>query len=284
MDIQEARLGFGLRYRPPRRPGALACWLALPTTMAAGATPLVAIHGIRRGAREQARLFGARAAALGRPVVAPLFDAAHWPRYQRVVHRGRSDLALLGLMHELRLSGLWKTPTFELAGFSGGAQFAHRFAMLYPDRVARLNLVSAGWYTFPDAAPYPLGLAPRAGRRVDWGARFADGIGQFLQIPVRVCVGERDCVPDPNTRSARDLDAQQGPDRRTRAERWAGAFEQAARARGMQPDVAFHVLPDSGHSFRDCVRLGGLDRVVLPDPPGTPLPSPVHVPGARGGR
>jgi pimeloyl-ACP methyl ester carboxylesterase len=256
---------FSLQHRAAKGPGALDCWLALPTGIADGATPLVAIHGIRRGAREQAERLGVRAASQGRPVIAPLFDQQAWPRYQRVVHGGRADLALLALMRELRLCGIWQTPTFELSGFSGGAQFAHRFAMLYPQLVSRLTTVSAGWYTFPDTAAYPRGLATRPGRRNDWGPRLAAGLDRFLQMPIRVGIGERDCVPDRNTRSGEAIDAHQGRDRMTRALRWVDALQKAATARGVTADIDFHLLPGCGHDFGECVRIGRLDRLILPD-------------------
>jgi hypothetical protein len=264
--IEYATDAFTLQHRAAKGPGALDCWLALPTEIAEDATPLVAIHGIRRRARSQAELLGARAANQGRPVIAPLFDDRAWPRYQRVVHGGRADLALLALMRELRLSGVWQTPTFELSGFSGGAQFAHRFAMLYPHLVSRLTAVSAGWYTFPDTAAYPRGLAMRPGRRDDWGPRLAAGLDRLLQIPIQVCVGERDCVPDGNTRGGESIDEHQGKDRMTRALRWVDALQGAARARDISAEIAFHRLPGCGHDFGDCMRIGRLDRVVLPDP------------------
>jgi poly(3-hydroxybutyrate) depolymerase len=255
---------FTLIYRPAKGRGALACWLALPAEIAAGAAPLVAVHGIQRGADDQAVLFGARAAALGRPVIAPLFDSDRWPRYQRVVHNGRGDLALLTLMTDLRLAGIWQSPRFELAGFSGGAQFAHRFAMLYPHLLSRLTVAAAGWYTFPDDTAYPYGLGARPGRTDDWGPRFAAGLHRFLRLPIQVCVGAEDCTPDDNTRSGVEIDAQQGGDRKTRATRWAEALHTAANARGFAPQVSFSVLPDCGHDFGNCVRYGGLDRLVLP--------------------
>jgi pimeloyl-ACP methyl ester carboxylesterase len=279
-DSCESADGFTLQLRPAKGPGALACWLALPQRIAEEATPLVAVHGIRRGARDQAGLFAARAAALGRPVIAPLFDAQAWPRYQRLVHGGRADLALLALMRELRLAGIWQGSTFELSGYSGGAQFAHRFAMLYPQLVSRLNAVSAGWYTFPDTAAYPRGLAVRLGRNDDWGPRFAAGLDRFLQLPIRVCVGERDCVPDRNTRSGASIDAHQGPDRLTRATRWTDALRRAADARGLDAQVSFHLLPGCGHDFGDCVRVGRLDQVIL----GDPEPNAMHLPAVAGQR
>ena len=257
---------FSLQYRRAKGRGALACWLARPLDMSPGAPPLVAVHGISRGARDQAERFAPRAAALGRPVIAPLFDERRWPIYQQVVRRGRADLALLALMTELRLQGIWQTAAFDLVGYSGGAQFVHRFAMLYPDLVGRLTVTSAGWYTFPDDTAFPYGLAARPGRRDDWGPRFAAGLDRFLRLSTQVCVGARDSVPDLATRSRPNVNIQQGEDRMTRAKRWVSALREAAAARGITPRLDFRILPDCGHDFRACVCRGGLDRLVLPMP------------------
>ena len=262
---------FTLIRRPAKDSGSLACWLAMPRSLSPEAPPLVAIHGIRRGARDQAELFAARAAAAGRPVIAPLFDEDNWRRYQQVVRKKRADLALLALMTELRLSGIWRTPRFELTGFSGGAQFAHRFAMLYPELVARLTVASAGWFTFPDDARFPYGLAARPGRPDDWGPRLAAGLDRFLRLPIQVCVGAKDNVQDINTRSGPKIDRQQGRDRVTRAKRWAAALRRAAGERGIVPQVEVAVLPGCGHDFRACVLEGGLDLHVLPNEPGAPF-------------
>ncbi len=263
-DAAKRAADFTLVKRPAKGRGALACWLALPAEMDPKATPLVAVHGIQRRAKDQAASYGARAAALGRPVIAPIFDARAWPRYQQVVRKGRADHALLALMSELRLTGIWNTRSFELAGFSGGAQFAHRFAMLYPQLVSRLTLSSAGWYTFPDTAAFPYGFSARPGRRNDWGPRMAAGLDQFLRLPIQVCVGAEDNLQDANTRSGAEIDRQQGRDRLTRAQRWAEAISAAAAARGIAPQVTFKALPGCGHDFRDCVEYGGLDSVVVP--------------------
>ncbi len=264
--------------KPAKGRGALGCWLALPREISADAPPLVAIHGIRRGAKAQAKLFGARAAARGRPVIAPLFSERDWPRYQQVVRNKRADLALLALMMELRLANIWTTRTFELVGYSGGGQFVHRFAMLYPQMVDRLTVVSAGWFTFPDDAAFPYGLAARPGRTDDWGPRLAAGLNRFLQLPIQVCVGAQDNVADANTRNTPQIDEQQGADRMTRAKRWATALQEAAGARGIRPQVSFKVLPNCGHDFVDCIQHGGLDRLVLPQAEQQAGPmNPAHV-------
>ncbi len=256
---------FTLLYRPAKGKGALACWLAIPSNMSAGTSPLVAVHGIRRGAKQQAELLAPRAAARGRPIIAPLFDKVNWPAYQQVVRGKRADLALLDLMTDLRLAGTWQSRRFELCGYSGGAQFAHRFAMLYPQLVTRLTIASAGWYTFPDNAAFPYGLKETTGKAGHWGPRIAAGLDQFLEIPIQVCVGEEDCVSDTNTRQSAEIDRQQGVDRVTRARRWSMALQQTASDRGVKAQIKLSVLHDCGHDFKDCVQYGGLDHLILPD-------------------
>ncbi|MCE8008450.1 alpha/beta hydrolase [Aestuariivita sp.] len=270
------RRAFDLVHRPAKGPCGLACWLALPEHIAPGAAPLVAVHGIRRGATLQARLFARRAAALGRPVIAPIFDETGWAGYQQACVRGRADLALLDLVSVLHGEGVVRSQTFDLFGFSGGAQFAHRFAMLHPDRVEDLTIASPGWYTFLDGAPYPYGLSPRPGHVDIWAERLIANLSRFLALSINVCVGERDCVVDKNTRSGLEINAQQGLHRLDRARRWSAALRAAAAAMGVVSDVRLHVLKDCGHDFENCVLSGGLDRIVIPD-----LPRMAHAPICR---
>ncbi|WP_299677685.1 hypothetical protein [uncultured Roseobacter sp.] len=257
---------FRLEFRSGSGASGLACWLALPETVAHDAIPLVAVHGIRRGAELQAALFARRATALGRPVIAPIFDKARWLGYQQVLLCGRADLALLDLILSLRRNGIVRSEQIDLFGFSGGAQFAHRFAMLHPERIANLSIASPGWYTFPDDASYPYGLWPRPDFEDVWSYRMVNSLDQFLSIPMQVCVGEKDCKRDKNTRSGNAIDAQQGSHRLDRARRWTGALRAAARQLSVNPDIKFHILPNCGHDFEACVRQGGLDRIVVPHP------------------
>jgi len=249
-------------HRPTGRDG-VGAWIALPARPGRDGTPLVAVHGILRQARAQAEGFAARASALGRTVIAPDYDAKRWPRYQQAVRRGRADLALLRLLDDLALSGLVPGGRVDLFGYSGGGQFAHRFAMLYPNAVRRLTLAAAGWFTFPDAAPFPYGL----GGDEAWGRRMRDRLPETLALPITVCVGERDREPDANTRRGPEIDAQQGTNRYDRARRWVGAMQMAAERHGIgRAHIRLELLPRTGHDFTQCLRRGGLARIALPDP------------------
>ena len=226
----------GLRWRPANGAQGLGAWVFTPTQPAPDAPPLVAIHGIGRNAEGQARLLAPRAEAQGRIVVAPLFAAARFPRYQRARCRDGADSALLALLGDLVLSGDIPPGPAEMTGYSGGAQFAHRFTLQHPNRVGRLVLTAAGWWTFPDAAPYPYGLGAAARARDALAARWASAnLPDFLQREIVVAIGESDDRPDENTRSGAAIDAQQGSDRLTRARRWVDSVNAAAGERRLPP-------------------------------------------------
>jgi len=255
-----------LLNRPGRTPGGLSCWLALPGKIDPTMPPLVAVHGIRRDARAQAVLLQTIAIEQNRPVIAPLFDEDQWRKYQLVVLKKRADLALISLMAELREEGLWQTDTFDLSGFSGGAQFAHRFAMLFPHLVSSLSVASAGWYTFPDDAPFPYGLGTRPKKRakevVDWGPSIEAGLKKFLSMPIQVFVGSLDCHQDANVRSGPEIDRQQGLNRVERGRRWADAVRDYATERDIACDISFALLEGCPHNFRRCVEDRQLDRLI----------------------
>ena len=254
-------------FQAARRPRGLPCWMALARDPVPDAPPLVAIHGIRRGARQQAVLFARRANAMGRHVIAPLFDLDSWGGYQQAVLRGRADLALLDLLDDLLRQRVFRSDSIDLFGFSGGAQFAHRFAMLHPDGIARLSIAAPGWYTFFDDAPYPYGLSPRSGAQDPWAPSLIQNLERCLALPMNVCVGEKDKFPDKNTRRGFEIDAQQGLHRLARAERWTSAARTAARALGVQSDITLTILNGCGHDFASCMTLGGLADIVLPAAP-----------------
>ncbi|KIC51033.1 hypothetical protein RA29_03895 [Tateyamaria sp. ANG-S1] len=219
-----------------------------------------------------ANLLAPRADATGRTLVLPIFDLASWRRYQLAACKQRSDWALVSLLRVLRDEGVIGHDRPDISGFSGGAQFAHRFAWLYPDQVARLCLVAPGWWTFPDArGAFPLAMGEGCNARE---FRLRANLKHFLNREVHVSVGALDVQQDRNLRQDAQTNAQQGVNRVARARRWTAAAIRAARRVGMQPRVTFDLMPNCVHSFSDCVANARLDRAFVPDLPSenqTPL-------------
>lgn len=263
-----------IRFRPRSGPNALDCWILQPLHRDVTASPVIAVHGIQRQAREQVELLSERARMQGRVVIAPLFDKARWPRYQQAVVRGRADKALLRLIAELEAEGVVASQSFIFSGFSGGAQFVHRFAMLYPQLVEQLIVSSAGWYTMPDDRLYPYGLSAPENRRAVDGLN--DNLTRFLQIPITVTIGERDDKIDPNVRSNELVDAQQGKTRMERARSWTIDLLQRAEGLGIDANIKLVTLARCGHSFKRCVRRGGLDTLILPNRASSTLRRPAR--------
>lgn len=237
-------------------------FLYVPRQAAYPLRTFVAVHGISRNAREHARRFSHYAERHGVVLVAPLFPRNRYGDYQRIGREGRgqrADLALNRVLREVtRLTGA-DTESVYLFGFSGGGQFAHRYAMAYPERVKRMVLGSAGWYTFPDATRrYPEGIRASEGLP---GVRFRPE--RFLRIPTLVLVGEKDTARDPQLKKTRRIDEQQGATRVERGRRWVDAMRQAARSHGLPTQYAFRLVEGTGHSFTRSMTRGQLGADVF---------------------
>lgn len=239
------------RVLPARDPGCLS-----------QPTPLLALHGISRNARALWQAFGPLAAKQGRALLVPHFAERDWPLFQQI-GRSRPDLALLDLLSQAGLGG----ERVDIFGFSGGAQLAHRFAMLYPHRVETLHLAAPGWYTLPSiGAAWPLGLgtgAKRQPRSLDAAAQSRLQLRQYLGLKVRLWIGALDVGRDPSLRQTDTLDSLQGRTRLDRAKGYADAFCRAAQELGIKPDIKLTVLPGCGHDFTDCARTGNLAARVV---------------------
>lgn len=240
----------------------LPCLLALPPgspglPRPAGPLPLViSVHGFTRQPLEHAAAMAPPVLARGWALLVPVFDERRHRRYQQLLHprRGtRSDLALINLVERLAPEHGLARSGWGLFGFSAGAQFAHRFALRHPDRLAALGVGAAGWYTWPD----PTRVYPQGWGGLDTQLGGADPAA-FLRLPLRLWVGERDDGPDRHFRESADLSAWQGGSRLARAENWAQALAAAGRAQA--PEVTR--IPRAGHSFTACDRRGRLAEEV----------------------
>lgn len=212
---------------------------------------LVAVHGISRNAGMIVRGLADEAERAGYAILAPCFSPRHFDDYQRLGRRGRGARADQALLAMLEDAGV-KAGRFDLFGFSGGAQFAHRFVAAHPGVAASMALAAAGWYTDPGSQRrFPRGLG--ATDRLE-GLRFS--ARALVDTPSLVMAGTADTERDPALRCTPALDARQGRHRLARA-RW---FHARLRTLASQQRHHFVALPETGHDFTQAVVRGGLAK------------------------
>jgi pimeloyl-ACP methyl ester carboxylesterase len=246
---------FQLRFIRSPAPGVPDHYLHIPT----GHTPytlsrvpvVVMVHGISRNAAEQVL----RASQMGlgdMVIVAPLFERRALGRYQQLAAgpTGQSaDQALINLLDWLIIDGL-NARQINLFGFSGGAQFAHRFALFHPGRVRKLCLAAAGWYTMPDASEaWPAGLSD---------APLRPELKKLLAIPTLVFVGRGDNLRTASLNQSPRIDRQQGPHRLARARAWTGAMKTAALRLQIRANIRLRIIPAHRHQFEAYCNEGGM--------------------------
>jgi dienelactone hydrolase len=262
IDSRPAKSEYGIQLIEPELPDGPLLMLFKPAHHAQPMPLAVCVHGYTRQPLDHLRAFAPLAERLGFALALPLFDDRYHRRYQQLLHprRGtRSDLALLHALDAVAGCHGVDASRLYLFGYSGGAQFVHRFAMCHPHRTAALAIGAAGWYTWPDAQQaWPLGLADaqaRLGRPID--------LDSFLRLPMALWVGERDTAADEHLRDEPQLASVQGVHRLERARNWGDAVRAASLARGIPNALTVTVLPRVGHDFASCDRKGELAARVM---------------------
>jgi len=218
---------------------------------------VIVVHGVSSQPATVIKEFATIGREYGFATLAPDFSGRNFRGYQRLSSNAGPDGAARTLEHlAAQVSAtLGLDPArFDLAGFSGGAQFAHRFAMTRPGRVRRLVIAAAGWFSECDPnLAFPEGMGGMADEEM---------LRQFLAIPIRIAVGTEDSSRGSNLRKGSQLDARQGNNRLERAEFWHSHLNQRARALGIASDNRLVHLPGTGHQFRQAVENGNLDRII----------------------
>jgi pimeloyl-ACP methyl ester carboxylesterase len=174
----DPRFGYHV-HRPTKVDGSLA----------------VVVHGTDRAAEALCDAFASWAERNDCIVVAPVFPvgvlgADDRDSYKSLSSNGfRYDEVLLGMLRELRTNTAVEfAARFLLFGFSGGAQFAHRFCFIHPERVAALSIGAPGNVTLLDSSR-------------DWwvGTRNAPELFEHAvdaallrQVPLQAVIGEVD--------------------------------------------------------------------------------------------
>ena len=215
---------------------------------------IVLVHGISRNANEIINKFSKHDSVIekGDLLIAPIFSKEFATDYQRLGRMGkgpRTDYLLMSIINEVSENlDLQPALPLYLFGFSAGAQFAHRFAFAHPNRVKKLALVSAGWYTFPDKnTSYPLGLKLHN--------EFNDiefQLERILRIKCKVFIGEHDTKRKKGFNKNSQIDAQQGENRKIRAHRWVSQMNQNSQKLDINNKISLQILDNVDHDFIEC--------------------------------
>jgi poly(3-hydroxybutyrate) depolymerase len=257
--IQGTNASRKLSYHEIPGPRPREFFLYRPSTERAGAPLVVSVHGIARNAAAHGYRLMDEAERYGVVIAAPLFSKERYGQYQQLFdakNSVRSDLALLDIIDAAARLTSADTSGILLFGYSGGAQFAHRFAMAHPGRVASAVLAAAGWYTFPVNAPYPYGLDTG-------GSELSFDPPSLLRVRYHVLVGELDTERDNSLRQSKRLDRAQGHTRVDRARNWVAAMRGLAKEAQLDASVNLLTLPSVGHSFIESVEKAALPRLVF---------------------
>jgi poly(3-hydroxybutyrate) depolymerase len=157
--------------------------------------PLVLLqHGTARTAMPYRNHYADWAEEIGAVVLAPCFPGGieqpgdvHNFKFLKF-RTMRFDLELLEIVAEVASQYNVAADKFFLHGFSGGGQFAHRFFLLHPDRLAGISIGAPGRITrLDDSEPWWIGtrdVAEIFGTPVDTAA--------LREVPVQLVVGAED--------------------------------------------------------------------------------------------
>jgi hypothetical protein len=222
----------------------------------------ITVHGVKRMAKEHAVEFAPFAERYGVVLIAPVFPKDRFCDYQRLGSKKnsvRADVALNRVIEEVGFLTGANTDNVFMFGYSGGGQFVHRYAMVYPQIPKRTVIAAPGWYTFPDyKVNYPYGVKKARGL-----GNITFDLSRFLSVPACVMVGEKDVYRDGELNKNPLVDQQQGLNRLERGKRWIRAMKKAARIRNLDTKFDFRVLPGCNHSFIKCMHRGQMGERVF---------------------
>ena len=202
-------------------------WIVLPKSFSSSSKCIVTMCGKNRNAYKMASYWSPFSNENDYVVAAPEFNADDWSTAAYSLGNiftgstGKGDLnpkekwtfnIVQQIQRELSNACGLADSMYQIFGFSGGAQFVHRSALLLPDsRVSRYFVANPGWYTFPDVTtPFPWGV-----RHTSLHVTNADITGYTNGRLVILC-GTSDTIRDDELNTGGNYDAQ-GSNRYERA-------------------------------------------------------------------
>ncbi|PJZ55578.1 hypothetical protein [Leptospira barantonii] len=176
------------------------------------------------------------------PMIIPIFKKELWDDYATVINGDqRGDLFLREILKKVKSEHDLNTDRLYFYGHSGGAQFTHRYILMYGPQVQRAFISAPGWYTFPDGERnFPSGLK----RKKDFPENVSLEFKNFCKTPLSVTVGELDTV-DP----AIPKDGSFGKNRLELSKNWVVALNNTLKKECPNvPEVPLFITPNQGHS------------------------------------
>lgn len=217
---------------------------------------VIALHGMSGQGGVICRGLLNFAEQTGAVVLAPTFNYS--PDWQDPNTVASEDGSLTGKLNEMigdlePVVGTHFKQKIILYGFSRGAQLAHRFALLYPEKTLAVAALSAGSYTLPyktyagkdnKVMPFPFGV----GDLRNYTSKPFDPAA-FRKVHFMVEVGQDDNDPNQTPRAWDALG-------KSRAER-AETFYQTIKQMGL--DAHLMLFPGTGHQESPAMRESALN-------------------------
>jgi poly(3-hydroxybutyrate) depolymerase len=168
----------------------------LPSPCRARPRLLVVLHGSDYQHEAMCRFFASFADEANAIVLAPLFrkvggaEDLEGFKFLRSPH-GEYDRLLLAMVDEVAHEYGVADSRFAMFGFSGGAQFAHRFYYVHPQRLHAVSIAAPGMVTLLDDTQG--GWIGTKDLRAQFG--YGVDLAALRAVPVQLLVGAADSVP-----------------------------------------------------------------------------------------
>jgi poly(3-hydroxybutyrate) depolymerase len=249
---------------------ALRVFVARPPDLAPGDPVVLVMHGMSRTAEKERDTWHELALENRFLLIVPEFSQRDFPgsrnynlgnlsgpEGQPVSRELWTFSAIEPLFDNVKKRYRMTTPSYSIFGHSAGAQFVHRFLLLFDAaRVERAVAANAGWYTMPDFnTPYPYGLAD--------SSVTPENLRHALGLSLTVLLGDRDTdVAHESLRTTPEALAQ-GPHRLGRG----FSFFEAGRKAAEKLDAPFnwHLSTVRGAGHDSSLVAPAAVHYLLPD-------------------
>ncbi|MFZ5806604.1 MAG: hypothetical protein ACOY3I_05320 [Verrucomicrobiota bacterium] len=179
----------------------------------------------------------------GVALLAPDFNAENCKDYRALgIGQTRTDFHLLKILDDAQLIWSFDIGKILIYGHGEGAEFVHRLALIYPERILKGAITGTSSYTFPDpATPFPYGTKRTLEMR-DINFKLIE----FAALDVAIIAGEQDVLPIRG-----DHASKQGSSHVERAQNFYEQFRTFAEKNKRPCNLQIMVVPQADHNPTD---------------------------------